>query len=110
MSSNFCLSSISSLFLSFGKQAFRRRRACRPPRGRGIPVPVRRLVPAPYNVGAMHFGDAAGSLPISVEALTLLLKNSSPDDHRMVCMQARRRIHTYHISSYIQFGVVLAIC
>ncbi|XP_074348511.1 polyadenylate-binding protein 8-like isoform X2 [Apium graveolens] len=65
-------------------QAFRRRRIYRPPRARGMRVPVRGMVPAPYNVGAKHFGNAAGSLPISVEAVASLLRNSSPDDHRMI--------------------------
>ncbi|KAK1358896.1 Polyadenylate-binding protein [Heracleum sosnowskyi] len=67
-------------------QAFPRRRAYRPPRGRGrgMPVPVRGMVPAPYNVGAMQIGDATGSLPISIEALASLLRNSSPADQRML--------------------------
>lgn len=71
-----------------------------------MPVPVRGVVPAPDNVGAMQNGDAAGSLPISIEDLDFLLRNSSPADQRLVCL------HTLYNYTYskIKFGVVLAIC
>ncbi|WOH04750.1 hypothetical protein DCAR_0624162 [Daucus carota subsp. sativus] len=64
------------------------RGAYHPPHGRGMPVPMRGMVPPPFNVGGMQDDDEddypKGCLPISFEAFAYLLEKSTPEDQKLM--------------------------
>lgn len=84
-------------FFFFLKQTFPRG-AYHPPGGRGMPVPMRGMVPPPFNVGGMQDDDEddypKGCLPISFEAFAYLLEKSTPEDQKLVWIHTRIHIHT----------------